>query len=142
MLFIACVAIMLYITRTESKEVIKRDSILNNNVKFSGFVIDYKQSDNHAFGIIQLQLTNTNIKEFNKTLENKIYPYRIHENIAELYVTIPDGLQHSDVYNVDSNSHKYIFESKKRDKKYTSEIHIIEDSYNVDFVKENTIFKY
>jgi hypothetical protein len=58
-----------------------------------------------------------------------------------LYTEIPDGLQKSDTYIVNSNTRTYSFTEKIDNKSYTSELYIIIDPYNIDFVKEHTVFK-
>ncbi|WP_394664868.1 hypothetical protein [uncultured Chryseobacterium sp.] len=117
------------------------EQYLKNNVEFEGYVTGFEQSNYHAFGVIHLKLTKSNVQKFNKTIKNNIYPYRIQGTIAELYTTIPDGLQKLDVYKVSSNTHQYTITYKSNNKSYTSDLYTIKDPYNIDFVKENTIFK-
>lgn len=79
--------VMVIFINKQSEELAKeRDKVLNNNVEFRGYVIDLRISNNHAFGIIQLKLTESSVNIFNDSLKNGIYPYKIVGDIAELYV--------------------------------------------------------
>jgi hypothetical protein len=135
------VTVIIYYNKSADAEMKQSADYLRNNVEFRGYVTGFEQSDNHAFGVIHLKLTKSNIREFNKTLKKGIYPYRIKGDIAELYTEIPDGLQKSDTYIVNSNTRTYSFTEKIDNKSYTSELYIILDLYNIDFVKEHTVFK-
>jgi hypothetical protein len=137
-LFITGLLILAIISEEES---LQTNKALNNNVDFKGYVIDFRTSNNHAFGVIRLQLTESSVATFNDTLKTGIYPYRINGDIAELYTTIPDGLDYYDTFKVHSNSHKFDFVSKTGHVKYTSDLFIIEDSYNIEFVKKETQFE-
>lgn len=127
----------------KSADVARKESAeyLQNNVKFEGYVTDFKQSNNHAFGVIYLKLTKSNTQQFNKILPKGIYPYKIKGDIAELYTTIPDGLQKSDIYIIISNAHEYRFIDKSDNISYVSDLYIIVDPYDIDFVNANTLFK-
>lgn len=118
----------------------KRDKVLNNNIEFKGYVIDLRTSNNHAFGIIQLKLTESSVNIFNDSLKNGIYPYRIVGNIAEIYTTIPADIDYYDTISVKSKSHEINFEATKSHKKYTSELYVVEDSENIKYVKKKTLF--
>lgn len=135
------VVIIIYYNKSSDAEMKQSAEYLRNNVAFEGYVTGFEQSSNHAFGVIHLKLTKSNIQEFNKTLKRGIYPYRIKGNVAELYSEIPDGLQKFDMYIVNSNTHTYSFIKKTDNKSYTSELYVIVDPYNMDFVKEHTMFK-
>lgn len=132
---------VILVNKCSAKAAVERDKVLNNNVEFKGYVIDFRASNNHAFGVIRLQLTESSVSVFNDTIKKGIYPYRINGGIAELYTVIPADLDYDDTFNVKSNSHEYDFESKKGHQKYIGELHIIENSSNIDFVKEKTEFK-
>jgi hypothetical protein len=119
----------------------KRDKVLNNNVDFKGYVIDFRTSNNHAFGVIRLQLTESSVATFNDTLKTGIYPYRINGDTAEIYTTISDGLDYYDTISVNSKSHEIEFKATKNHKKFVSELYVIEDSYNIEFVKKETQFE-
>ncbi|SIT19092.1 hypothetical protein [Chryseobacterium gambrini] len=135
------VVFIIYYNKSSDVAMKQSEQYLKNNVEFEGYVTGFEQSNNHAFGVIHLKLTKSNVQKFNKTIKNNIYPYRIQGTIAELYTTIPDGLQKLDVYKVSSNTHQYTITYKSNNKSYTSDLYIIKDPYNIDFVKENTIFK-
>lgn len=112
---------------------------MNNNVIFKGYVIDYRVSNNHRFGIIQLKLTESSVNIFSDSLQNGIYPYKIFGDIAELYTTIGD-LDYNDTITVKSKSQKIIYEATREYPKYVSELNVIEDSENIKFVKKKTFF--
>lgn len=139
-LIIVFIGTIIFLSITSADEVLKRDKVLNNNVEFSGYVIDFRTSHNHAFGVIRLQVTNSSVNLFNDSLKNGIYPYKLYGDLAEIYTTIPAGLDYYDKFTVRSRSHALDFESKKDDVKYTSEIYVIESSQNIDFVRKHTQF--
>ena len=64
-----------------SKEKIKSDNLLTNNIKFSGEIVDLKVSRNHLFGIIKLQVDNTNTKVFLPSDVN-MYPGYANKNYS------------------------------------------------------------
>lgn len=123
-----------------SKSSNNSDEYLKNNIKFEGYVTGFKQSNNHAFGIIYLKITKSNVKEFDNMKGQKIYPYRIKENVAELYTTIPDGLQKFDIYKIDSNKGEYSVTYRIENKSYTSKLYIIKDPLNINFIKKYTMW--
>jgi hypothetical protein len=144
-LFIVFATIVIYLEKTGAKEDIRINNVLNNNVELNGNITNIEQSRNHAFGIIQLRLTHSSVKEFNKTLndtaKNGIYPYRIEGSLAELYTIIPHGLNEGDSVRLKSsekNSHYYDVQTKQSSEGY---IWVVTNSTDIDFVKENTIFK-
>lgn len=140
-MFILFIGMIIYLKKTGTEEYAEKNKVLDNDVNFSGQVIGIKQSDNHAFGIISLQVTRSSVKDFNDKLENGIYPYRIQGNIAELYTIIPDGIQEGDIVNLKSkekNSHFYYVKTKQKSEGY---IWVITEPLDINFVKENTIFK-
>ncbi len=140
-MFIVLVGMIIYLKKTGTQEYAKKNEVLDNDVNFSGHVIAVKQSNNHAFGIIILKIIQSNVNNFNDKLKNSIYPYRIQENIAELYTIIPDGIQEGDIVNLKSkekNSHFYYVKTKQKSEGY---IWVITEPLDIDFVKENTIFK-
>lgn len=123
-----------------SEEAEKRDRVLNNNIEFKGYVTDLRVSNNHAFGIIQLQLTESSVSIFNDSLQNEIYPYKILGDVAEIYTTVPADLDYYDTISVKSKSHEINFEASKSHKKYISELYVVEDSENIKYVKKKTLF--
>lgn len=138
-LIVIFVCIVVYFNKQSNVEQIESNNYLNNGIVFEGIVTGFKSSDNHAFGIIQLKITKSNVKYFNKTLKNGIYPYRIKGVLAELYCTVSVERKLGDVVKVVSNE-STIYYNPEKDTEQGS-IYTITDIYNIDFVKENTIFK-
>jgi hypothetical protein len=143
-LFFGFIGMVIYLNITGEEESNRINKALNNNVKFEGYIVDIKQSNNHAFGIIRLELTESSIGEFDKkikdTLKNGIYPYRIKGTQAELYTIIPDGIDEGDIVKLKSsekNCHYYNVKTKQNSEGY---IWMITNDTDIDFVKENTIF--
>lgn len=118
----------------------KRDKVLNNNVSFKGYVVDYRVSNNHRFGIIQLKLTESSVNIFNDSLQSGIYPYKILGDVAEVYTTISGDLDYYDTISVKSKSEEIIYEQTKSHPKYISELNVIEDSGDIKYVKKKTLF--
>lgn len=46
------IIIVISVNINGSEDAKNRDKVLNNNVIFKGYVIDYRVSNNHRFGII------------------------------------------------------------------------------------------
>jgi len=138
-LVIIFVCIVIYFNKQSNIEQIKSNNYLNNSLVFEGVVTRLKASDNHAFGIIELKITKSNVKDFNKIFKNGIYPYRIKGNLAELYCTVSIERKLGDMVKVVSNESTIYYNAEKDTEQ--GSIYIITDIYNINFVKENTIFK-
>ena len=138
--FVFFIVMVLYVNSTGSKEYDEENKVMENNVSFKGFVIDIKQSNNHAFGIISLKLTESSVKEFKDSLKNGIYPYRLQGSLAELYTIIPDGINYGDSVSLKSterNSHFYYVKTRQKSEGY---IWVVTEPEDIEFVKNNTIF--
>ncbi|OPB73655.1 hypothetical protein [Elizabethkingia ursingii] len=112
---------------------------LRNNVEFEGYVTGFEQSNNHAFGIIRLQLTKWNTQNFNREIKEGIFPYRIEEGVAELYCTVSVERKKGDIVNLISNKQTIYY--NPQDSKEEGNIYIITDPVDINFVKKNTEFK-
>jgi hypothetical protein len=133
------VAVVIYYNRNSDVAMKKSSEYLHNNVEFEGYVTGFEQSDNHAFGVIHLKLTKSNTPEFNKIIKNGIYPYRIKGDIAELYCTVSVERKKGDIVKLVSNEQKIYY--NPQDSKEEGSLFIITDTYNIAFVKKNTMFK-
>ncbi|MFP3591982.1 hypothetical protein [Chryseobacterium sp. SIMBA_038] len=112
---------------------------MKNNVEFVGNIISFQKSSNHAFGIIRLKIIKKNIKNFDEILDKGIYPYKIKDKIAELYCTVSVDRKVGETVKVVSNDGVvYYNPSNSREE---GSLFIIDDPYNIDFVKMNTIFR-
>ncbi|MFL9834100.1 hypothetical protein [Chryseobacterium terrae] len=116
----------------------RRNKVLNNNIEFTGYVTDLRVSNNHAFGIIQLKLTESSVNIFNDSLQSGIYPYKILGDVAEVYTTISGDLDYNDTISVKSK--EIIYEQTESHPKYISGLNVIEDSGNIKYVKKKTFF--
>lgn len=136
---------VIYVDRVDAEDSNRINKALNNNVKFEGYIVDIKQSRNHAFGIIRLELTESSTGEFDKkindTLKNGIYPYRIKGAQAELYTVIPDGIDEEDIVKLKSSEKKCHYYNVKTKQNSEGYIWMITNDTDIDFIKENTIFK-
>jgi hypothetical protein len=143
-LFFGFIGMVIYLNITGEEESNRINKALNNNVKFEGYIVDIKQSNNHAFGIIRLELTESSIGEFDKkikdTLKNGIYPYRIKGTQAELYTIIPDGIDEGDIVKLKSSEKNSNYYNVKTKENSHGEIWMITSDTDINFVKENTIF--
>ena len=133
------VAVVIYYNRSSDVAMKKSSEYLHNNVEFEGYVTGFEQSDNHAFGVIHLKLTKSNTPEFNKIIKNGIYPYRIKGDIAELYCTVSKKKKKGDIVKLVSNEQTIYY--NPQDSKEEGSLFIITDTYNIAFVKKNTMFK-
>ncbi len=119
----------------ESKE---NETLMSNNIEFEGIVTNTKVTGNHSFGIIELKLSKSNISEFNKKTKIGIYPYKIEGNVAEIYCTVSTERKKGDTVKVVSNEQTVYYNYEKS--KEMGSLYIVSDSYNIDFVKNNTGF--
>lgn len=133
--------ILVVIYYNKSSDIRMRESkeLLKNNIVFEGKVLDFKRSNNHAFGIIKLEVIESNVKVFNKTLEKGIYPYRIENGIAEVYCTVLTKRKRGDIIKVVSDDQMIYYNPLKS--KERGDLFIIVDLYNINFVKNNTSFE-
>lgn len=137
LLFLALLLFVLF--KISKKELEENEALMNNNVEFEGIVTNTKVSGNHAFGIIELKLNKSNVADFNKKINEGIYPYKVEGNIAEIYCTVSIERKKGDTVKVKSNEEMvyYNFGISKE----VGDIYIVTDSNNIDFVMKNSIFK-
>lgn len=133
------IGIVIYFNRQSAIEKRISNNHLTNNIVFEGITTNLQRSNNHSFGVIELKVTKSNVKNFDKISERGIYPYRIKGNLAELYCTISIERKVGDLVKVISNERTIYYNSGKDNEE--GSIYIMTDNYNVDFVKDNTIFK-
>ena len=133
------VAVVIYYNRSSDVAIKKSSEYLRNNVEFEGYITGFEQSDNHAFGVIHLKLTKSYTPEFNKIIKNGIYPYRIKGDIAELYCTVSVERKKGDIVKLVSNEQTIHY--NPQNSKEEGSLFIITDTYNIAFVKKNTMFK-
>ncbi|MBL3549459.1 hypothetical protein [Chryseobacterium sp. KMC2] len=133
--------VVVIIYYNKSSDVVMKQSVdyLRNNIEFVGYVTGFEQSDNHAFGVIHLKLTKSNTQEFNKIIKGGIYPYRIKGDIAELYCTVSVERKKGDIVKLISKEQTIYYNPQNT--KEEGSIFIITDPYNINFVKEHTVFK-
>lgn len=111
---------------------------LRNNVEFEGYVTGFEQSNNHAFGVIHLKLTKSNVEEFNKTITKGIYPYIIKGDVAEIFCTVTETKE-GDFVKVISNEQTVYYNPQNTEE--VGSLFIITDPYDINFVKKHTVFK-
>lgn len=138
-MFIVFVGMIIYFKKTGTEEYVEKNKVLKNGVVFEGTVTDMKISRNHSFGILTLNLVNSNVKDFSKKLEEGIYPYQIKEKKAEIYLPIFAERQIGDSVKLISDKEIIYYNGKKS--KDEGEVYVITNPTDIDFVKENTIFK-
>lgn len=138
-LFIIFIGLVLYINKTGAEESVETNKVLKNGITFEGTVTDIKRSNNHSFGILTINIFNSSIKEFSKKLHNGICPYQIKGREAELYLPIFIERQIGDSIKLISDKQTIYYKGKNS--KDEGDVYIITDQTNIDFVKENTIFK-
>lgn len=139
-IFVAFFIIIIIVYFLSSKEVQKKNDLLNNNVRFSGIITKLNVSRNHAFGILQLKIIETNNNLFKSSLGDIIYPYAIKGSVAEIYHYIP--LEIKEGYKVLLNSNNKTISFYDGNKfLYQSDINIITEEIDVEFVKKHSIFE-
>ncbi len=138
-MFIVFVGMVIYFKKTGTEEYAEKNKVLKNGVIFDGIVTDIKISRNHSFGILTLDIANSNVKNFSKKLKEGIYPYQIKDKQAEIYLPIFTERQIGDSVKLISDKEIIYYNGKKS--KDEGEVYIITNPTDIDFVKENTMFK-
>lgn len=138
--FVVFFVIILIVYFLSGKVIEKNDNLLNNNVKFSGIITNLNVSRNHAFGILELKMIETNNNLFKSSLGDRIYPYAIKGSVAEIYHYIP--LEIKEGYKVLLNSNNKTISFYDGNKfLYESDISIITEGTDVEFVKKHSILE-
>jgi hypothetical protein len=127
------------INKYDKKLKVESKKLLHNGIKFSGKVISFKQSNNHAFGVILLKLSSEENRIFIKPDANKEFPYRLYHDYAELYTQIPDGINVGDVVSVDSNKESFTYKFLSSNQKYEGYISVINDPIDIEFISNHTM---
>ena len=135
-LIFALIAFIFYYLKISDRETNLSVKSLSNNVKFEGKIKYLKKSDNHAFGIIGLELTNSNITNFNKNLNAKLFPYKIKNGYAEVYGTINVDRKIGEILNVISDSSTIYYNPKNSNEK--GSLYLISDPINKKFIENNS----
>jgi len=138
-MFIVFAGMVIYLKKTGTEEYAEKNKVLKNGVIFEGIVTDIKISRNHSFGILTLNIANSNVKNFSKKLEAGIYPYQIKDKQAEIYLPIFTERQIGDSVKLISDKEIIYYNGKKS--KDEGEVYVITNPTDIDFVKENTMFK-
>jgi len=128
-----------YINQRSDKETARLNNSLNNSVSFEGIAIRIQKSTNHSFGIITLKDVRSSVSEFNKQIKGGIYPYRINGDTAELYCTISADRKLGDSVKVISKDLTIYYNPQKSNEE--GSLYILTDPYNIEYIKENTVFK-
>lgn len=137
-LFVVFIGIVLYVTNTGTKEYDEINKVLKNGVVFEGSVTDIKKSNNHSFGILTINVSNSTVKEFSKELKQGIYPYQIKDKKAEIYLPVYIEKQIGDHVKLISDRQIIYYKGKKTEDE--GEVYVITNTSDVNFVKENSIF--
>ncbi|WP_300353286.1 hypothetical protein [Chryseobacterium sp.] len=138
-MFIVFVGMVMYLKKTGTEEYVEKNKVLKNGVVLEGTITDIKISRNHSFGILTLSVNNSNVKDFSKKLKEGIYPYRIKDKQAEIYLPIFAERQIGDSVKLISDKEIIYYKGVKT--KDEGEVYVITNSTDINFVKENTIFK-
>lgn len=112
------------------------EKALTNNIKFEGKIKYFKRSDNHAFGIIGVELTKSNIKNFDRTINLNMFPYKIKNGYAEVYATVSVERKTGEIIKVISDSSTIFYNPS-----YSNEmgsLFLISDAVNKKFIENNS----
>jgi len=123
-----------------SKHSRENNLLLTNHVKFSGKVISYNRSTNHAFGIIRIKVTESNTKALTDSVSKGLFPYKIKNSFAEFYGYVPASLK---------VGQKILLESDKRvievyDNNviiWKADVSVSTEENDIAYVNKNTMFK-
>ncbi|MGE8524956.1 hypothetical protein [Chryseobacterium rhizosphaerae] len=138
-LFIIFIGVVIFLTRTGTKEYTQKNKLLKNGITIEGVVTGIKRSHNHGFGILAINVTESNVTEFSSQLSDGIYPYKVKGKYAEIYLPIFIQREIGDHIKLISDKEIIYYDGKKS--KDEGEVYIITNSEDIDFVKENSSFK-
>lgn len=126
--------------RISSKGYAEADLLLTNHVRFSGRIIGYNKSDNHAYGIIKIKVTAANTRVYIDSISSRLFPYKMKGDYAEFYGYIPVSVKVGYVVLLDSDARMMkIYDNNNFVAE--SDVRISSDSDNLAFVKQHTLFK-
>jgi len=139
LLFILSIIVYTWYTLSSEKYT-KGDLLLTNHVRFSGRIIAYDKSTNHAYGIIKIKVTETNTKAFVDSTSSRLFPYKIKGGYAEFYGYIPVSVKVGHLILLDSDKRKLEI-SDNNNFIIGSDVRISSDKDNLAFVKLHTMFR-
>lgn len=124
------------------KKAAESDRMLSNGIFIKGRITGVIESNNHAFGIISIDVDTANTRLFIDTLKDAYFPYKVKGNKAELYVSIPDGVQRGDEVKIESDKQLATYIHRRDNQTDQSNISLIlKDGVNDEFVSEHSQLK-
>lgn len=137
------ISLVAYCNHAAEKRMEIIDRVMQNDLVIRGKLVDTKTSSNHSFGILLLNVDSVKTGKFRDTmLEHGRYPYKIKDGKAEIYLHVPYGIQKGDQVIIDSDKKTAFYHYSRGNKVYTGDLGVVVDPYDIDYVKENTIFKH
>lgn len=133
------IGIIIFLNKTGSEEYAEKNKILKNGVVFEGVITGIQRSHNHSFGILSVNISQSNVNAFSAKPEQGIYPYRIRGKQAEIYAPLFIQRQIGDHVKLISDEETVYYKGAESSDK--GEIYIITESGDIDFVKENSRFR-
>jgi hypothetical protein len=140
-LFIVICILVFIVYRSSCKELEKGNNLMKNNIEFSGIITNLNVSGNHAFGILQLKITETNRNLFKSSLGSEIYPYTIKDSVAEIYthIALPEIEKGYKVVVNSNNQTITVYDGYKF--LYEWEISMVIGETDMEFVKKYSILQ-
>jgi len=136
------ISLMKYLYHSDKKKGKIEDKYMANGLFIKGEVLEVKKSKNHVFGILLLKVNSLNTGKFIDTPLNKsIYPYKIKNGEAEIYVPIPYGIQKGDKVIIDSDKKIAHYHFVSKNKQDEGNLEIVTEPHDLIYVKNNTTFK-
>ncbi len=121
------------------KKAAESDRMLSNGIFIKGRITGVIESNNHAFGIISIDVDTANTRLFTDTLKDAYFPYKVKGNKAELYVSIPDGVQKGDEVKIESDKQLATYHCQKNNRTDESDISLVlKDGVNDVFIKTHS----
>ena len=138
-IFVLFAGLVILLTRIGAKEYAEKNKVLKNGVTFEGVVTDIKRSNNHSFGILSVNISKSNVNDFSAKPEQGIYPYQIRGKQGEIYLPAFVQREVGDSVKLISDQEIVYYKGQKSSDK--GEVYIITESEDIDFVKQNSLFK-
>ena len=137
--FLVGIVIIIFTEKIKSSEYEKDEKLLHNNVFIKGVVTSRNISNNHCFAIIFVRNTNTSISHLKPKIDEELYlPYAINKEYSEVYTPSCEieEIDQGDTIILNSNSKTVAI--KHLDKVSKWNIKMVNEQYNIKFIKENT----
>jgi hypothetical protein len=131
--------VVYFINQVSKKHQIYSSEMLKNDVEFEGRITYIKTSQNHAFGIIGIEIIKSNLKKFENLKLNEYFPYKIRNNYAEIYCTVNVDRKNGEIIKIISNESTIYYNPKFSNE--IGDLHLVSDETDKKFIEKYSKIK-